>query len=93
MILLQMLARALRLARTPKLSQKNLSDFIVKTVKTTIAESIKTQRKTDSDSAFIALYGLPEGGDDGKKVQHFCVNRVPEITATLSTSNWERARQ
>ena len=47
---------------------KNLSDVIVKTVKTTVAESIKTQRKTDADSASIALYGLPEGGDDGKKV-------------------------
>ena len=47
---------------------KNLSDVIVKTVKATVAESIKTQRKTDADCVSISLYGLPEGGDDGKKV-------------------------
>ena len=47
---------------------KNQSDVIVKTVKRTVAKSIKTQRKTDADRASIALYGLPEGGDDGKKV-------------------------
>ena len=47
---------------------KNLSDVIAKPVKTKVAESIKTQKKTNADNASIALYGLPEGGDDGKNV-------------------------
>ena len=44
---------------------KNISDVI----KISVADSIKSQKKAEADESSLAVYGLPEEGDDSKKVR------------------------